>query len=533
MHRPDIIPNIEQLSLAEIPGRRNVINMKNWLILFLILIIIATGNISYGQKSVHTTSIVSKCYASGKVNKVYVPPPKEFFLKQGEKGANITVYYSGFTVAAKTAYNYAVSILASILPENTSFTVSATWGPLSDNTVLANTGVGTFIDGKSINALNPSAYYPVALAGRLAGKNMSLGVSGDVIMNVNSNVSWYTGTDGQPGVNTYDLVTVVLHELCHGIGFIDSFSASGTRAAYGFSSIPVIYDTFVQDANGQFLTDTTAYLNNSMHLYSTLTSNYVYFKGRVLTSRARLYAPSTWDAGSSISHLNEDSYINIPDALMTPFLAKQEAIHSPGPVIRAILGDIGWINTRIIHTPFTDTEKNLAQVTFGAVIQSDTSFIKNKVGLVYSFDKFASRDTLYLSQVQSGDSFTVSLSVPSYDIPISYYFFVTDYFGRIYRLPSMGDSAPYSFYIGTDTVKPTINHNPPDYIIDRLPALRLEAMADDNIGIDTVYVEYRKNDGTFSYLGLHHDSLDIYSNFVDIKSWKSPVQTLFNTGLSQ
>jgi Secretion system C-terminal sorting domain len=492
--------------------------MNNKLTLLLLIVILATGITSKGQELVRKVKIAGKCYASNSVNKIYIPPPKEFYLKRGRKGANITVYYSGFTLPARTAYNYAVSILESILPDNTSFTVNASWGPLSDNTVLASTGPGTFIDGRSINALDPFAYYPVALAGRIAGKNMSLGASGDVIMNVNSNIAWYTGTDGQPVHDTYDLVTVVLHELCHGIGFFDSFSASGTIADYGINSIPAIYDTFVQDLNGKFLTDTTAYLNNSWQLYSTLTSNSVYFKGKVLTSRARLYAPSVWDPGSSISHLDEDSYQSIPDALMTPFLAKQEAIHSPGPVIRAMLGEIGWINTRIIHTPFTDTEKNLTQVNFGAVIQSDTSFIKDKVGLVYSFDKFTSRDTVYLNQVQPGDSFKISLSVPSYNTFVSYYFYVTDYFGRVYSLPSMGGSAPYSFFIGTDTVKPTINHVPPDYIIDRLPALGLKATADDNLGIDTVYIEYRKNDGAFSYLGLHHDSLDIYSNYLEIKS---------------
>ena len=35
---------------------------------------------------------------------------------------------------------------------------------------------------------------------------------------------------------------------------------------------------------------------------------------------------------------------------MTPFIDLGEAIHDPGKYTFSILGDLGWINTRIIHT---------------------------------------------------------------------------------------------------------------------------------------------------------------------------------------
>ena len=34
---------------------------------------------------------------------------------------------------------------------------------------------------------------------------------------------------------------------------------------------------------------------------------------------------------------------------MTPYIDKGEAIHDPGKFTISILGDLGWINTRIIH----------------------------------------------------------------------------------------------------------------------------------------------------------------------------------------
>ena len=43
----------------------------------------------------------------------------------------------------------------------------------------------------------------------------------DIVANFNSSFEWYLGTDGNAGTS-YDLMTVVLHELAHGLGFIGS-----------------------------------------------------------------------------------------------------------------------------------------------------------------------------------------------------------------------------------------------------------------------------------------------------------------------
>ena len=93
-----------------------------------------------------------------------------------------------------------------------------------------------------------------------------------------------------------------------------------------------------------------------------------------------------------------------------------------------------------------------------------------------------------------------------------------DKFGRNYKLPSLGHTAPYSFFIGTDTVKPALQHTPVKFLFDKTPSVKMFATATDNIGIDTVYIEYRKNVGTFKYSGLKNDSLDYYSGFMDVKS---------------
>ncbi len=186
---------------------------------------------------------------------------------------------------------------------------------------------------------------------------------------------------------------------------------------------------------------------------------------------------------------------------MTPYIDKAEAIHDPGKLARAILGDIGWINTRIIHDPLPDSEEHLTSININAEIKSDTSYNPNKIGLIWSFDDFKTSSTVYMASTGTGNNYTATIPVSSYGTRLDYFITAEDYFQRLYQMPS--DTAyPNTVYIGTDTVKPVILHTPVDYYFSIIDSIKFEAQADDNIGIDTVYVEYKLNEGSFNYIGL-------------------------------
>ena len=72
-------------------------------------------------------------------------------------------------------------------------------------------------------------------------------------LSVNSSINWYFGTDGQTPTTKYDLVTVALHEICHGLGFFDSFSSDGSNGSFGLGVFPLIYDTFIENFTGNKL----------------------------------------------------------------------------------------------------------------------------------------------------------------------------------------------------------------------------------------------------------------------------------------
>jgi len=462
------------------------------------------------------SSITGVSYAGNKTNRIYIPPPDEFFKKNAPKaGGSVTVYYYGFPSQVITAMDYAVSILESILPSDTRLTILANWQNISTNGVLANSRITGYAGGWAIDALDPFAYYPVALAEKILGFSINDDLQGDIELTINSSITWYLGTDGNTHPQTYDLVTVVLHEICHGLGFYDSMNTDGTIGWYGLNSIPMIYDTFIENFEGKRLTDTLIFDNYSTDLRSEITGDELYFNGPLLRnytsgSRARLYAPPEWDPGSSITHLDEIETLE-PNTLMTPYIDRGEAIHDPGKYTFSILGDLGWTNTRIVHEPIGDTEDDLAEIVLSAIIESDTLYNRDEVGLVYSFDDFSSSDTLFLVSPNSDSSFTATLSVPSYNTEIQYYFFVEDCFLRLYRSPSMIDIFRYSVYIGADTVKPLISHTPVDYYLETTDSIGFQAAVTDNKGVDTVYVEYIINDGLPGFIGLNEGTSDSYS----------------------
>jgi hypothetical protein len=493
------------------------------LILFTVLIILIPAVHLHSQYLLKNSRITGVCYAGNKVKRIYIPPPKSFFQREARKGTgcSITIYYTDVPAWGKTVVNYAASILESILPPDTKITAIVSAGSMTSG-VLASSGTGGFADGREIDALYPDAYYPMALAEKIYGEQLNHKMSGDVYININTDVNWYVDTVGNTPITQYDLVTVIIHEFIHGLGFFDSMYADASSGSWGVDSRPLIYDNFVENINGNKLIDTMLFPNPSPELKEQITSGEIYFNGPLLRSHnsgklVRLYAPSTYDAGSSISHLDEDSTANI-DALMTPFIDRGEAIHDPGLLIMSMLGDMGWVNTRIVHENPQDTEEHLSEINITTSIVSDTTYSRDKVGLVWSFDKFNTCDTVYMTSPLSDDNFSSTILIPFYETTLEYYMFVEDHFLRIYRSPSYIDEYRYNIHIGLDTVKPVITHTPAEYYFEKIDTARFEAEVSDNLGIDTVYLEYKVNDGPSMFVGLEASDESEFNCTIDASS---------------
>lgn len=317
--------------------------MKQFLLLFATVLAVfsAQAQLVCGLQGYDHIGCEHGLQGTGEDQFTFVAPPANFEFG-AERAVVINVTYNNFPPDALAAFQYAVDVWASTLTSAVPIFVVANWSAIGGST-LGFAGADGYYRNFP-NAPLPDTFYPSALANKLRGSDNSI-ASPDINCTFNSNSNWYFGTDGNTPGGQYDFVTVVLHELCHGLGFIGSANVSGSQGFLGLSGDPIIYDTFVETLDG---TAIESFANGSTALGDALTSNQLYWNGPVALAnnsniRPRVYAPGSWNGGSSYSHLNEGSYGsgNI-NSLMTPFIGTAEANHNPGPIVEGIFTDIGW-----------------------------------------------------------------------------------------------------------------------------------------------------------------------------------------------
>ncbi|MDX2282683.1 MAG: PKD domain-containing protein [Bacteroidia bacterium] len=274
--------------------------------------------------------------------------------------AEFQVSYTGFTPAAQAAFAYAASLWEQELLAPIPVHIDAVFAPLPGATL----GRASLSLSSSPAPAVPGALYPVALVNQQTGCDVSP-LSAEITIQINSAAAWYTGTDANPGPAEYDLVTVVLHEIGHGLGMAGSLryddgagaaECSGLAGTGCIVGAPFILDAYTVDAGS---TPLTAYTNYSGALGGALTSNALFFSGPAANAayggaNPPLYAPAVFQPGSSHSHLDEAVFpAGDPNSLMTPQLGTAEAIHDPGPVFRAMLEDFGWTLANVPSAGFS------------------------------------------------------------------------------------------------------------------------------------------------------------------------------------
>lgn len=454
------------------------------------------------------------CYATGQADSRIGPPIEFLRARAGRTSAtqaDISVTYVDFSDSAKAAFQYAVDIWKSLLVTPVTIRVYARWEDLNGynngSIVLGGASPASYVTGFS-GATKASTAYPIALAEKLARRNLN-GDAYDITCSFNSNkqVNWYLGTDGatKGSAGRQDLVTVVLHELGHGLGFTSSFFAENSLAVWGDGNnygYPRIYDHYLVNGTNQQLIDNNAFSNPSNDLYKQVTSNNLFFNSPLAIAannnqKPKVYAPSSYAKGSSISHLDESTYPNgNANALMTPSLARGEVNQNPGPIVLNFFSEMGWKATSILHDRLRDSEDLIGQpITVRATVKSDTT-LKGNVTLSYTVNDTTRAKATTVPMTQSGENYTADIPAASGDRTIRYWISAADNANRTVSSPAEAPARAYwTFKVGTDKTPPTITHVPQTELFATTDSLYLDAdvFDDYDFGIDTTYIEYRIN----------------------------------------
>ena len=200
---------------------------------------------------------------------------------------------TGMTAQQQTATEYAAGLWGTQLAGDVPVTVSIAFATLDEGVLAQSYSPSAYLYG--------SVYYPSGMRNQLVGYDINTSLT-DIRLEFNTlyQSEYYYGTDLNAGGN-YDFPTVLLHEMAHGLGFYDSIDSSTGEYGYGTGDYPLIYDTFLY-YGGNRLTNLTP-----ASRLTAIISNALYFDGAAATTanggaRIKLYAPTTYAPGSSVSH---------------------------------------------------------------------------------------------------------------------------------------------------------------------------------------------------------------------------------------
>ncbi len=210
------------------------------------------------------------------------------------------------------AFQYAASIWGSILDSAVPINVQAAFNPLACTPTGATLGAAGAIQifanfpGREYN----NTWYHVALANKLAGSDLAPGpnatAADDIVATFNANlgnvgcltgVGFYYGLDANHGTQI-DLVTVLLHEFGHGLGFSNFVTEQTGTQPLGLTDI---FSTYTLDTTtGLHWSQMTT---NAQRQASAINAARVVWDGINVTAAA----PSVLQPGTPLATINSPS----------------------------------------------------------------------------------------------------------------------------------------------------------------------------------------------------------------------------------
>src|SRR4051794_11019713 len=256
--------------------------------------------------------------------------------------------------ARLNAFRHAAFIWGSMLTSSVEIKIAAqmnSLGGTATQAILGSAGAST-IHRNFPGAPLANTWYSQALANSLSNFDQDPG-SADITAQFNSDVdgpvvlgatNWYYGVDGNPGSNV-DFVSVVIHELGHGLGFQTYVNAATGAKMGGFN------DTFMLnlECHGSTPAAYAAETDAQRAACGIGDPNLHWIGPNTLTAAAavpltagfpgghvQMNAPNPFVPGSSVSHFAIAAF---PNQLMEPsYTGANHLVALTLPVMR----DIGW-----------------------------------------------------------------------------------------------------------------------------------------------------------------------------------------------
>lgn len=242
------------------------------------------------------------------------------------------------------------------LSSSVPITITAKMVPLdctATSALLGSAGPTDFWSDFTAPGVHAATWYPSALANTLAGSDLE-DVAGtpeisaqfstnlDNVPTCLSGIHWNYSIGGAAPANTLPFYQTVLHEFAHGLGFVTIVNLTTGALAQGQDDI---FELFLEDHStgktwGQMTNNqrvTSAKDTGDLHWTGphVVAASSLLTAGRHPSGHVQMYAPSSVQTGSSVSHWDT---VLTPDEVLEPF-----ATAKPQDLLTThLLNDIGW-----------------------------------------------------------------------------------------------------------------------------------------------------------------------------------------------
>lgn len=170
--------------------------------------------------------------------------------------------------------------------------------------------------------------------------------------------SWEYGNDFQSG--EFDFISTAIHELAHTVGFLSGIQQDGSdlwSTNIADPSTWEAFDEFVADSTGALINGSTFIMDEARWDIASVggtANNGLFFIGANAMAAnggnaVNLYSPSTWNIGSSGTHLDDELFGNT--LTMESALTSGLGNRGLGAIERGILMDIGYANLVAVPEP--------------------------------------------------------------------------------------------------------------------------------------------------------------------------------------
>jgi subtilisin-like proprotein convertase family protein len=191
------------------------------------------------------------------------------------------------------------------------------------------------------------------------------------------------------------------------------------------------------------------------------------------------------------------------------------------PVVAASGGSTRSYSCKVIpltgaefsHTPVTDTETPSEKIIKVTLSDEYGFSVTDSLQLHYNINN-TGYHAVRMIPTGTGNEYSAVIPDAAPGSVIQYYLSIYNLFGQYTYYPAGGPAEPLHYYMGADITPPTIVHSERSVINKLNFPFTIYAEAEDNIGMDSVYAEYKINNGGTVILSMPMVKDGIYAGEV-------------------